>query len=543
MRNRMMRGSRCRSEGCRVAGIGSAMIVATASVALLDGFQQGAHAITYTSIANNVAASWSEPSRWNANGTPTSDPDTVIVFSTTLNTTMTNDLGTIQLNRLSSTNTGSKSQTIAGNSTNNLNFVTSSTSVLPTMALANNGSATTISIPFTVTNGLTITNSGAGQVTFSGAINNLGGITLDGSGGGNLLFQSNPISNSGGVTVSGSYATIFTAAQTYTGATVINTGATLQLGNATTTGKISLSSAITNDGTLAFRRTNAVTQGTDFGTISGSGAVRQSGTNTLTLNAANDYTGGTIVNSGTLTVGSGGTLGATTGSLSVNNTNTGAGSNVVLNLATGADTTVGSLSGTIANPSSGTNTATINTGGAARNFTVNQTVAGNYAGVIAGAGSFTLGSLSTNALTLTGVNTYTGDTTVDAGTLILADNGGLKFVIGAPDVNNRISGTGTLNLDGDFTFDLTNAGASLGDSWNIVNVATLAETFGSTFSVAGFDDANLDDVWTQPISPTLEYRFSEATGVLSVAAVPEPASLGLLGLGALLVTRRRGRIG
>jgi autotransporter-associated beta strand protein len=115
-------------------------------------------------------------------------------------------------------------------------------------------------------------------------------------------------------------------------------------------------------------------------------------------------------------VGTGGTLGASTGPLAVNNPNTGAGTAVVLNLPTAADTTTGSLSGTNANPISGTNTATVNIA-TGHLFTVNQTSPATYAGVIAGSGNFALGSLSTNQLTLAGANTYTGTTTVNAGTL------------------------------------------------------------------------------------------------------------------------------
>ena len=96
-------------------------------------------------------------------------------------------------------------------------------------------------------------------------------------------------------------------------------------------------------------------------TLNTSGGLTFTGTGSTTLSMTNTYTGGTIVNAGTLALGTGGTLGATTGPLAANNTNsTGAGTAVVLTLATAATTTTGSLSGTIATPTSGTNTVTIN---------------------------------------------------------------------------------------------------------------------------------------------------------------------------------------
>lgn len=137
-------------------------------------------------------------------------------------------------------------------------------------------------------------------------------------------------------------------------------------------------------------------------------------------------------------------------------------------------------------------------------------------------------------ITLAGQNSYTGNTTVSLGTLVLADDAELRFNIGASGVNNTVQGTGVLTLDGDFNFDLSGA-ASIG-TWNIVNVGTLSETFGSTFSVVGFTDAG-GDLWTKAVGGST-YTFNEADGTLT--AVPEPGTLAaLLMLGGVGVARRR----
>ena len=94
------------------------------------------------------------------------------------------------------------------------------------------------------------------------------------------------------------------ATNTYTGATTINAG-TLQIGNGGTTGALSTSSAITNNGTLTFNRSNTITQGTHFASvISGTGHVTQAGTGTLSFNGTNSYTGTTTISAGTLALNS-----------------------------------------------------------------------------------------------------------------------------------------------------------------------------------------------------------------------------------------------
>jgi autotransporter-associated beta strand protein len=144
--------------------------------------------------------------------------------------------------------------------------------------------------------------------------------------------------------------------------------------------------------------------------------------------------------------------------------------------------------------------------------------------------------------TLGGNNTYTGNTTVSSGTLVLADTGALLFDIDASGVNNQINGNGTLTLNGTFKFDLT--GAAAVGTWNIVT-GSLTKTFGSSFSVVDNAGINIwtvsgNNTWTT-VSGNSTYTFSKDTGNLS--AVPEPSTWVLLTLSLLaVVTLRRRRL-
>jgi autotransporter-associated beta strand protein len=136
-------------------------------------------------------------------------------------------------------------------------------------------------------------------------------------------------------------------------------------------------------------------------------------------------------------------------------------------------------------------------------------------------------------LELTAVNTYTGDTVINAGTLLLADNAELSFLIGNSGVNNSISGVGSLLLDGDISFNL--GGAAAAGSWLIVAVDSLSETYGSTFTVVGFTESEPNSgIWESG-----DYTFTESTGILN--AVPEPSAGALILAGGALLLRRRRR--
>ncbi|MES2660140.1 MAG: LamG-like jellyroll fold domain-containing protein [Verrucomicrobiota bacterium] len=125
--------------------------------------------------------------------------------------------------------------------------------------------------------------------------------------------------------------------------------------------------------------------------------------------------------------------------------------------------------------------------------------------------------LSTNTGTagrqvvLSGVNTYTGNIQVSGlSGALLSSTGKLAFTIGATGVNNTITGAAPFVFDGTFAVDLSAAGDTVGNSWTLVNIATVVETFGSTFSIDGFTENNT--VWT---SASGKYQFREDTGMLT----------------------------
>ena len=93
---------------------------------------------------------------------------------------------------------------------------------------------------------------------------------------------------------------MLTGANSYTGGTTISAG-TLQLGNGGTTG--SIVGDVTDNGTLAFNRSDAITFG---GVVSGTGSLTQLGAGTTTLTGTNTYTGGTTISAGRLQLGDGG---------------------------------------------------------------------------------------------------------------------------------------------------------------------------------------------------------------------------------------------
>jgi autotransporter-associated beta strand protein len=253
-----------------------------------------------------------------------------------------------------------------------------------------------------------------GNITFdtsTAAAYNIGG------GGFNLT-----LSNSGTVQITGTVvnAQTISAPLILGGNGTFNNLATSSSATLNVSGSITGSAATGSDTlTLAGTNTGANTLSGVIGdgTFGGNVALAVSG-GSWTLSAANTYTGGTTVTSGTLDLT--GSL-ASTGNLTVN------GGTFQVN--NGAGQTIAALGGT---------GGTINLAATTDNLTVNS--GGSFAGAISGAGGL---NLAGGTLTLSGANTYTGGTTLTSGTL---------------DLTGSLASTGNLTVNGG-TFKLDGGAA------------------------------------------------------------------------------------
>jgi fibronectin-binding autotransporter adhesin len=222
-------------------------------------------------------------------------------------------------------------------------------------------------------------------------------IALGGAGGGfdiadagNTFTVNQALAGNGSLAKLGQGTLVLVGANTYMGGTKVQAG-TLQVGDGAVSGSIAGNVDIAGGGTLAFARSDRVVFD---GLVSGAGRLRQAGTGALVLTGQNTYTGNTLIDSGTLQVGDGGTTGFITGNI-------------------------------------------VNQG----SLVFNRSDDIVYAGAMSGTGGTT--KLGAGALVLTGDSgAYTGTTQLSAGTLQVDGKLGGNVLAAS---GTTLAGTGSLN--------------------------------------------------------------------------------------------------
>jgi autotransporter-associated beta strand protein len=295
----------------------------------------------------------------------------------------------------------------------------------------------------------------AGNLTVGGAISGVGfGLTKNGTG---TLVLAGANTYTGTTTLNAGTLSIYNANAIGTGTLVIAGGTlnntsgaaiTLATNNAQTWTQ-NFAFAGTNDlnlgtGAVSITAVRAVTVNsgnlTVGGVISGAGGLNKLGSGTMVLAGASTYSGATTLSAGTLNLDNANAIG--TGTLSINGTGT-------INNTSGAAITLATNNAQNWNSNftfAGTNDLHLGTGAVIINASRTVTIsAGNLTvgGAIAGTG-FGLTKNGSGALILSGNNTYTGATTINAGTLEIGNTGRL----GGGNYSANIANSGTFIYSG-----------------------------------------------------------------------------------------------
>jgi fibronectin-binding autotransporter adhesin len=287
----------------------------------------------------------------------------------------------------------------------------------------------------------------------------LGGVAFNLSGGG-VLYLNNANNFSDGENVTGPNTTLQVATDHDAG----NDGVTLNLKSGGIYADLDATSgdqfllpgsavALLTGGGI-FENPNGNLTMSNF--ITGSGSLTIIGTtHTLTLtDTGNNYSGGTIVQAGTLKANAAGTLGSTSGAVTVY------GGTLDLGAASHTVGVVTITNGTI---SDGTLTGSSYAG-----------QGGTISAVLAGSAALT--KTTTGTLTLSGINTFTGKTTISSGLLQISADANLGAAPGSPVTNSITLNSGVttnnygLRVSASFTLN-ANRGITLGSSGGQIQVA------------------------------------------------------------------------
>lgn len=363
--------------------------------------------LTWTGATN---PNWSEAGNWIGGVVPTSGQNDILVFNSSTgglqNFQSNNDIpglsiAQIQIVNNSATNSwliGGLEVSMSGQITHdgaaaNPNDIITLTNIemLGNFSITSNASSPLTINSFIDTNGgtLTVNNVVASPINFNGEISGSGSFTKS-SGGQVNLNAANQFT--GALTVAGGILAVNNGSAIADPVAVqVNAGSTLLLNASETVGSIAGAAGSTlNLGNFTLTAGGNNNSSGFSGVITGTGGLVKVGTGTMTLQGNNNYSGGTTITGGTL-------AGTTT-----------------------------SLPGDIVNNAS---------------LAFIQAAPGTYAGVISGTGN--VGIVGSATLVFSNVNTYTGTTTINSGTLI---------------------------VDGSIVSNTTANGGALGGEGNVANV-------------------------------------------------------------------------
>ncbi len=312
----------------------------------------------------------------------------------------------------------------------------------------------------------TLVKNGSGTLRLNGS-NTYTGATILNSGilqaGANNAFGSGTWTINGGIVSSDSGTT-----RTLSNALLIN--ANPSFGDGINGGQLVFSGAVDLNGATRTITSVLGTQGARFNGVISNGGITKTGTGRVTLaNDSNTFTGATTINEGILAT----SIGALATSASVT-------------LASGAELALGSNGTTLINNLNGAAGSLIVsnfniTADGARTLQVNQTVNGAFAGgYTQGANRvISLTKSGSATLALTSSQNYGGNTTVNQGTLAIASGGGIY--------RGAFNGSAVVSVASGATLELQSWGyqestASLG---GLANSAARVVIKGGTIRVTG----------------------------------------------------------
>uniref|UniRef100_UPI00334056EF autotransporter domain-containing protein n=1 Tax=Sandarakinorhabdus sp. TaxID=1916663 RepID=UPI00334056EF len=322
--------------------------------------------------------------------------------------------------------------------------------------------------------GTALTKTGSGELVLNTLNSYLGGTSL----------------NAGTITVANDLA-LGLGTLAMAGGTTLNTAT--NLGTTPNSPTVTLANAVTTAGAGTVNANTGLNLVLN-GVVSGAGSIAKTGAGLLVLNGANSFGGGTALVGGTIRTGTGTALG--TG---------------VLTTTGGTTLQAGNAGLTVANAITlGTGITTVDT----------QAFTYTLSGVASGVGG--VSKIGAGILNLTAASTYTGATTVAAGTLNVTGS-----LVSAVTVNSgaALTGTGTVGALNVLAGGLVAPGAPGTTDTATITVtgaATLAGTYTANITTSTNDRISAGGVMTVggtlAVVPTVPASFSQFNQSFTVAS-------------------------